>query len=301
MEIDKKIILLLVCQSLLQGQPASADVGWITAGGSAHLIEDQTGTVSMQSEIVKIQVSKHIVKADCSFVFVNSGPACSVRMGFPDQASMPLHDPKKHIRGSFLSFSAFVDGKKIKSEVIEDNEVKNGFGVWHASDVSFGANETKVVRNIYKVRPGIVAISETEKASAKSVYYILKTASSWGKPVKQGDIYVTFDRLAIPGALKIDTANELAAEWNKHSRQNIVWMGNLKPKLEGRTVHFSFTNLTPTEDDDILLLYDRMNLIRTVGYSGIAMGTQLLFENLPSHLRRKIRRQENSPGASNKH
>ncbi len=63
----------------------------------------------MQSEVVKIRVSKHMIKADCSFVFVNNGPACTVRMGFPDQASMPMHDPRKHIRGSFLSFSVFAD------------------------------------------------------------------------------------------------------------------------------------------------------------------------------------------------
>lgn len=295
------LLLLLASHLILQGQAANADAGWITAGGSAHLIEDKTGTVSMQSEVVKIRVSKHMIRTDCSFVFKNAGPACTVRMGFPDQASMPMHDPRKHIRGSFLSFSAFVDGKKIKSEVIEDNHVKDGFGVWHASDVAFGENESKIVRNVYKVRPGICPVSE--KTYAKSVYYILKTAASWGEPVKQGDIYVKFDRLAVPTALKIDVdknSNELDSDWDKHSPYNIVWGGNIKPKLEGRTVHFSFSNLIPSEDDDIFLLYDRMNEIQTMGYSGIAIGTQLLYENLPSHLRRKIRKPLNSP-ASVKH
>jgi len=294
---SKTAILLLFCQLILQSQPACADAGWITAGGSAHLIEDKTGTVSMQSEVVRIHVSKHMIKADCSFVFENAGPACTVRMGFPDQVSMPMHDPQKHIRGSFLSFSALVDGKKIKSEVIEDNDVENRFGVWHASNVTFGDNESKVVRNIYTVRPGIAPVSE--KAYAKSVYYILKTAASWGKPVKQGDIYVTFDRLAIPTALKVVLDKNSNEEWNKHSPQNIVWMGKGEPRVEGRTVHFAFTNLTPTEDDDIFLLYDRMNAIQTFGYSGISLGTQVLFENLPSHLRRKINKPNSSPSTSN--
>lgn len=260
------------------------------------MIEAKTGTVSMQSEVVKIHVSKHMIKADCSFVFENAGPACTVRMGFPDQASMPLHDPRKHIRGSFLSFSASVDGKKIKSEVIEDNDVENGFGIWHASNVTFGDNESKVVRNIYTVRPGIVPVSE--KTYAKSVHYILKTAASWGRPVKRGDIYVTFDRLAIPAALKIVLDKNSKEDWNNYSPQNIAWIGNGEPRVEGRTVHYAFTNLTPTEDDDILLLYDRMSAIQTLGYSGISMGTQLLFENLPSHLRRKINKADSSLGAS---
>ena len=293
---------MLISLSALQSPPASADAGWITAGGSAHLIEGKAGTVSMQSEIIKIHVSKHMIKADCSFTFVNTGPACTVRMGFPDQVSMPMHDPRKHIRGSFLSFSAFADGKKLKSEIIEDNDIKNGFGVWHASSVTFGENESKVVRHIYTVRPGIVPVSDESNTCAKSVYYILKTAASWGKPVKQGDIYVTFDRLAIPGALKIDLDKELDPdEWNRHSPQNIVWMGNIKPNLEGRTVHFAFANLVPTADDNILLLYDRMNAIQALGYSGISMGTQVLFENLPSRLRRKITKPNSSPSESNNH
>lgn len=285
------ILLLFFVAILMQKQPANADAGWITAGGTAHLIEDKAGTVSMQSEIVKIRVGKHMVRADCTFVFVNNGPSCSVRMGFPDQASMPMHDPRKHIRGSFLSFSAFVNGKRIKSEVVEDNKVEDGFGVWHASKVDFGENETVLVRNTYKVRPGILPISEN--STAKSVAYILETASSWGSPVKKGDIFVTFNKLATPKSLNVDlntSFNDMVPAWSQDSPQNVVWSGTNNPTLEGRTLHFSFSDLSPTKEDDILILYDRMNFLQTVGYSGISMGSQFLFENMPSHLRRRVTR-----------
>jgi hypothetical protein len=61
-----------------------ANDGGIAFGGSPGLLNGHP-SVSMSSELIRIEVSKLELKADCTFVFVNHGPACEVRMGFPDQ------------------------------------------------------------------------------------------------------------------------------------------------------------------------------------------------------------------------
>ena len=67
-------------------QAARADDGGISFGGSPHLLKGHA-TVAMKSEVVKMDVHDKVIKVDCRFLFHNSGPACTVRMGFPDEGT----------------------------------------------------------------------------------------------------------------------------------------------------------------------------------------------------------------------
>jgi hypothetical protein len=104
--------LILVLEAL--HLPAFADTAWISAGGAVHQLT-KNENISMQSEVVKIHITPHLVRVSCRFIFVNDGPACSVRMGFPDYMTMPLSDTRKTLRAGFLSYASYVDNKKVKT------------------------------------------------------------------------------------------------------------------------------------------------------------------------------------------
>jgi len=50
--------------------------------------------------------------------------------------------------------------------------------------------------------------------------------------------------------------------------------------IEGRTLHFKFENLRPTEEDDIVVLYDPMSVQKAFGYGSYAVTKELLHKRL---------------------
>ena len=58
----------------LLAAPAVANDGGIAFGGSPRLLTGHP-TVSMESEVVRIDVGEQNVRVDCRFVFRNDGPA----------------------------------------------------------------------------------------------------------------------------------------------------------------------------------------------------------------------------------
>src|SRR5271168_2104093 len=75
---------MLVAASAIVAPLARADDGGISFGGNPHLMNGHA-TVAMKDEVVKMDVHDKVIKVDCKFLFHNSGPTCTVRMGFPDQ------------------------------------------------------------------------------------------------------------------------------------------------------------------------------------------------------------------------
>ncbi len=99
--------------------PSSADDGGISFGGSPHLLKGHK-SVSMRTEQIRIDVHEKIINVDCKFVFHNDGPACTVRMGFPDEGlgaaepyqGFPVPTGAK-LKATFESYVSYVDGKKL--------------------------------------------------------------------------------------------------------------------------------------------------------------------------------------------
>ncbi len=286
------VLVMLSALVLLSFPPALGNNAYLVAGGSAYRISSND-TVSMQSEVVKIHVGKHLARVDCRFVFVNNGPACTVRMGFPDQTNQPLTNPDRNLRGSFLSYRSFVDGKKVTTKVVLDDDTGTEFKVWHAKDVAFPANSTVVVQDSYVVRPGVVAVDD--RTATKLVYYILHTASSWKGAVRRADVYVTFTKSALPGTPRFvrenkvqDKSNsEISEWWHNASDGTVLYSAPVSPKVDVRTLHFEMTDFRPTPEDNIALTYDRMNRLQATAYGTLTMGTHFLKQNLPTLFRRK--------------
>src|SRR5437868_13850348 len=69
---------------LLLAAAAGANDAALSYGGTPKMLGGH-GSVSMQSELVRMKVGEKMVDVDCTFVFANPGKACTVRIGFPDQ------------------------------------------------------------------------------------------------------------------------------------------------------------------------------------------------------------------------
>jgi hypothetical protein len=272
--------------SLLSQLPVYADSAWISAGGNAHQMNENT-TVSMQSELVRIHVGTRTIKVDCRFVFVNNGPACTVRMGFPDSVTMAFSNPRKK-RGSFLSFKSYVDDKKVTTELVNGEDTSADVTLWHANDVSFPANGTRIIRDVYCQTPGIAVLSD--KGDAVKVFtYFLHTASSWHGNIQRGDIYVTFDKGVLPAPIKVFSTDPLTTSdddahsgwWIRAARNTLEYDSCLKaPSVEGQTIHFEFTDLLPTRADDLSLFYNHLNKREAISYGGFVFVRNFLKQNV---------------------
>ena len=96
--LGKRLIVVarvVVAGLLALGVRASANDGGIHMGGSPGLLHGHP-TVTMTGEVIKMTVDDAKVTVDCRFVFTNNGPACTVRMGFPDQG-VGADDPDEEV------------------------------------------------------------------------------------------------------------------------------------------------------------------------------------------------------------
>jgi|SRR5579862_4832250 len=125
----------------------------LTYGGSPRPLNGK-GTVSMQSEVVKLDVRDGYVWVDCRFHFVNFGPACKVRVGFPDEDNdieMDINGKPPPLTSSFRSFRSWVAGKEVHTSLTRNDTTGT---VWHVKTVEFKANQPLEVRDLYTVDVG---------------------------------------------------------------------------------------------------------------------------------------------------
>ncbi len=220
-------------------------------------------TISMMSEVVKIEIGERDSIVDCRFEFVNHGPACRVRMGFPDQgrgAADPdeegEHNPPT---GTFKAFASWVNGVKVKTSVARAAHSGN---FWHVKVVEFPPDSTVGVRDRYRVEVGS-SVGFHKPFSIHDTSYILHTGASWHGPIGRSEIIVTFKRSGVRAPLethllrrsgKDDDPNYVSDE--RLSRRSVYYAGPSKPESAGNTLRFIRTNWTPSERDDISLVFD---------------------------------------------
>lgn len=258
--IGNSALLALLC-NLLFVSGVGADDGGISFGGSPHLLNGHR-SVSMKSELVNIDIHKEIIKVDCKFVFHNSGPTCTVRMGFPDQG-LGSEEPyqgepllKTGLKASFLSYDSFVDGKQVPTQLVPTNDRSL---YWHAKNVTCKGKADCLVRDVYTLRPGAQVTSENGLYQQTS--YILHTGSSWHGPIGKADINIKFapDAVTVPikvGSLSAFADHDLShLKWSKLPAGTVVFEGPSVPKVQGQTMHFTLAKFTPRKKDDIRVYY----------------------------------------------
>jgi hypothetical protein len=241
---------------------AKADDGGLSFGGTPRLLSGHP-SVSMQSEVVRMTVGTESVKVECDFVFHNSGPACIVRMGFPDEGR-GSEDPdeegvdKTHApQGTFTSYASYVDGVKVPTRVIRADKEGN---FWHTKDVKFAAGATRRVRDVYTLRTGS-QIAMTGTGAYSETYYILHTGASWHGPIGRAELDITFAPGTTSGALRLVPLNTVKGNdaegfnWPHSAPGTVVYRGPCIPTVQGRTLRFVRTNFKPGYLDDVLLYF----------------------------------------------
>jgi hypothetical protein len=261
---------VLIAASLALWSGASANDGGIAFGGSPGLLKGHP-TVSMQSELISITVGEQNVMADCRFVFQNDGPACTVRMGFPDQGE-GSEDPDeaagpdwrgKPAAGTFTSFKSYVDGRPAASKLIRADRPGQ---FWHTKLVSFPAGGRRIVRDLYTVRGG--AQLTRFNSSVHQTSYILHTGSSWHGPIGRTEVRVSFRRRGMSAPLSSIrvTRSQGAAVWERdwsrnHSR--VFYRGPARDQVCGMSLIFIRENWRPTPQDDLFLFFDNQKFARS--------------------------------------
>jgi hypothetical protein len=252
-------LAILIC--ILSPSEALANLGLLSNGGAAHLLT-KNSTVSMQSEVININVRKEQIEADCNFTFVNHGPKCTVRVGFPD--SVGWNASKGNAPdGRFLSYKLTVDGREIEASVIQSDRPHVSDKVWHASEVTFEENETKHLRNVYITRPNTLPV--TEQYGVKFFEYTLHTAASWKGTVDTSVVNITLSDEAIREPLNVVSVNSLPEQdvcgfdWSHATTSTVLVQSSKQATISGRTLRFEFKDLSATDADDISIYYRRMS------------------------------------------
>lgn len=248
--------------------PAFANDGGIAFGGSPGLLKGHP-SVTMTQEVIRVDVDKDHITVDCRFTFTNHGPACTVRMGFPDRgvgASDPDEEDgdaaaeRKPAKTTFTSFRSYVDGKAVASELIRSDKPGE---YWHTKTVRFPSNGVVSVRDVY-TQPvgGGVIVAAGRSGNVSQVGYILHTGASWHGAIGRTEVTVTFHDSKLPAHLKAvplakvskpDDARDLRGKIPEPDA--VVWKGPVAPSVTGKTLRFVRENWNPTPADDILLNY----------------------------------------------
>lgn len=249
---------------------AFANDGGITLGGSPRLL-GRHPSVRMQSEVVSIDTDGRRVHVVCDFVFKNTGKACDVRMGFPDEgygaddpdeesdASTVMKTPPKT---TMKYFKSWINGRATQTKLVRADEPGH---YWHTKTVKFGANQTLRVRDEYEqdVTGGVQSYKEGS-LTARYLGYIFHTGASWNGPIGKTTLRIKFANPKWKGAaLKFETLDKYATfERNYWHFKRVPGVGvvlgepSFKPTVSGSTLTWVRQNWTPQKSNDIQVMFD---------------------------------------------
>ena len=194
---------------LLLSHPAPADDGYIRAvGGTIELLEEHP-SIHLRSEFVHSWVSNDEVRVECVFFLHNDGPATAVTIGFPNHSSGA--DVNDNAR--FDSFRSYVDGVGVEVEhrIDEEHQRYGNYRSWWVKSVTFDAQETKCIRNVYAAKPG------HSVPNHRSFEYVLETGYSWAGPIEVADLVVTLE------GIPVDSLESVTPKRYSQSGNEIRW------------------------------------------------------------------------------
>jgi hypothetical protein len=254
---------------------ALADDGAITWSGAPKLLSGHP-SIRMVSEKIILNITKvsptgdGYTDADCTFVFKNDGPACSVRIGFPDRTRGAFEQNYAKEGGgdyphptfqTLTNFKSWVNGVPVKTTVVlsQDPTVKGATygGSWHAKTVSFKAGETVTVRDTYRQPQSGGASSSTNGLYLNQVQYIMSTGASWRGPIGSVVVEAHLRGITVAKPLGELTTQEPYSftKWDQVLPNEVYYLGFGKPWVSDGTITFRATNLKPTVASDINLFW----------------------------------------------
>lgn len=245
--------------------------GALSLGGTpgslagASLLPVPHPSVVMVKEVIRLVIGEETVDADCQFTFRNTGKACTVHMGFPDEGDgerVYFPDPGTKEtgppQGQFTRFESRVNGEQVQTLAVRDKQ--NQSLVWHSKPVTFATGQTVVVQDKYAQQVG------SQIAGHNGVYakasYILRTGASWHSNIGSSEVLVSFRRKRPtyplePRVIQYGSDEYEMRDWTSEDRR-VYWSGFVIPTVidSGRTLRFYRQNWKPTNRSDVFLAFD---------------------------------------------
>ena len=254
--------LLMVGPQIVQ-----ANDGALSYGGTPRLMNGE-GTVSMQSEVILMDIGLKEVKVDCRFVFKNHGSARTVRMGFPDGDDYFRNNSDAKLVSAFSSFQSYIDGKPVKTTLVRGRNKTDKTVLYHTKNVAFAKGQTRSVRDVYTVPVG--GAMTDQSGYFATTFYILHTGSSWRGNIGRSEIIARFRRVKLTkpeqDGRKYQIVSPLASsslsgeefqslKWTRPDREVVVYKGPGRPTVDRNTLRWVRTNWRPTKKDDVSLVF----------------------------------------------
>jgi len=173
---------LLVCLTLLLavGVAAWADDTAVQGVGGAVQPMKEHPSIVMQQMDVHVGVTPDHAAVHCVFVFRNTGPATTVKMGFPESGH-PTYDPKSP--PGFTTFRTWLDGKEVRTRTEGlDVSPADSWRRWRTKQVIFTAKQTRRVEVDYSAPLGYVS------DGSGFFEYQVSTGGSWKGPIEHASI-----------------------------------------------------------------------------------------------------------------
>jgi hypothetical protein len=223
---DSRTIFWLVCSPLLAGL-AHPDISpaRTTYGGGLASPDQASAQIEMSSEEVILTLGREFLKVKATFHMKNTGEALRFKEGFPQGQTAD----------AFKDFQIRVNGKKLDYQIVDLLAGKTGEGraaekpsrdYWFIWENSYG-KEARVTSE--------VAYSVGHQGFTG---YVLHTGAAWKGVIGKAVIILNFEGGLTPGhLLSISRPDAAVIERNR-----VVW---------------SFASLEPTNQDDILISFDR--------------------------------------------
>lgn len=212
--------LLLVFAALFVATHAFANDSAIsgTSGtpGSlkATVLAGEHKSIRMVREQIDMRIGQNDYVTDARFVFHNSGPTTTVRMGFPEGAGGDSDFAEIKKTTSFKEFETWVDGKRIKATRLISSAQPDDFDfdAYWVKSVRFARGQTRHVRVRYR--------SELGSTSDQSNYFFYDfTGGNWKGKVDESILRVTF---TVPGTYKLFPNRDIKDEPFRSDRNNEI-------------------------------------------------------------------------------
>lgn len=210
--------------------------------GVVPLDNDQ---VAMAAERVEAEIRGDEAWVTCLFTFTNTGPATEVLMGFPQ--AQPIEGGVTEL----FDFRAFVDEEEVPVTFRQNGQPQGGWDYpiagWHTFTVPFADGQTRIVRNTYHGR------LTWESNGGRLFEYILHTGSTWHGPIGEADIVVHWqnERYVAPETLSASPPGYARGQ---------------------RDLHWHFTDLEPTREDDIRVYFRPVYGPHNIGTASASSG-----------------------------
>jgi hypothetical protein len=215
----------------------SDDAAITGVGGTIRPMKSHPSVV-LRSQVVRVKINRYNADVDCTFVLHNTGKATSVLIGFPEGGSGTDVGPSTK---GFKYFRSYVDGKRVKVRVYDQEGDYGYYSRWYVKRVYFQAGQTRVIRNLYGMSLGLDSIGHA------FFEYELSTGASWKGKIGRADIIVQLI------GLEDATDWRISPKGYRRVKNQIIWrFRNFEPKKDIFILCFACYRLYLNNDYELI-------------------------------------------------